>query len=52
MTDENLEELREHLKQSFSLVSALSVSGDTVDIVAGIREHLRKAYALTNSESG
>ena len=46
-----MEELKKEEEQAFHLASSLRVSGDGVDVVAGIREHLRRAYALAKEKS-
>lgn len=44
-------DLKTEINTAFKLVSALSVNGDVVDIVAEIRVHLREAYRLTEDKS-
>lgn len=48
---EKKKDLKTELDTAFKLISALSVSGDTVDVVAAIRDHLREAYRLTEDKS-
>lgn len=52
MSKEN-NDLSLELKQIYTLVSSLLVSGDSVDIVAAIRLRLRKLYeeAAENADS-
>ena len=45
-----MDELKKHIDRAFRLLSGLSVSGDAVDVVAGIREELRAAYKLAEKE--
>ena len=42
-------DLKTEINTAFKLVSALSVNGDVVDIVAEIRVHLREAYRLAEA---
>lgn len=42
-------DLKTEIDAAFKLVSAVSVSGDVVDIVAKIRVHLREAYRLAEA---
>ena len=44
-------DLKTEINTAFKLISALSVNGDVVDIVAEIRVHLREAYRLTEDKS-
>ena len=44
-------DLKTEINTAFKLVSALSVNGDVVDIVAEIRVHLREAYRLAEDKS-
>ena len=37
---------QKEIDEAYKLVSALQASGDTVDIIASARAHLRKAYEL------
>lgn len=43
-------DLQKEIDQAFKLISAFSVSGDAVDVIAGIREHLRAAYQMAAQE--
>lgn len=36
---------KQHVSEAFNLVSAISVHGDTVDVMAHVRHELRMAYA-------
>lgn len=36
---------KNHIKNAFDLISAISVHGDTVDVMAQARNDLRTAYA-------
>lgn len=50
MDEKKLEELRGHLSEAFNMISAFPVTGDQVELMAATREHLRRAYALTEPE--
>lgn len=39
-------DIQKEINQAFALISAVLVSGDAADAVAGARAHLRKAYEL------
>lgn len=39
-------ELQKKIDHVFKLVSAISVSGDGVDVMAAVRSHLRAAYGM------
>lgn len=39
-------DLQKEIDQAFKLVSAIPVNGDSVDIMAKVRNHLRSAYNL------
>ena len=39
-------ELQKEIDQAFRLVSAIPVSGDGVDVMAAVREHLRTAHRM------
>lgn len=41
-----MKELMEEIENAFKLISAISVNGDGVDVIAGARESLRKAYKI------
>lgn len=41
-----MNELQKHIDQAYMLISAFAVKGDGVEVIAGVREHLRQAYAL------
>ena len=40
-----IEKVKQHIDDAFKFVSAISVHGDTVDVMAQIRHELRMAYA-------
>ncbi len=44
-----MEALKQELDQAYKLVSALRVEGDAVDVVSGIRAHLRRAWTLAGT---
>lgn len=48
---EKKKDLKTELDTAFKLISALAVSGDTVDVIAAVREHLRTAYRLAEDRS-
>ncbi len=39
-------ELQKELDRAFKLISAICVSGETVEVMAAARESLRRAYQL------
>lgn len=43
-------DIQKEIKEAFDLVSAISVSGDAVDVISAIRIHLRAAYNAAKSE--
>lgn len=45
-----MNELQKELDQAYKLASALPVSGDGVELMAAVREHLRVAYRLAGAE--
>lgn len=47
-----MEELKKELDRAYRLVSALRVDGDAVDVVSGIRAHLRRAWTLAETDGG
>lgn len=47
-----MKELKKELAQAYNLVSALRVDGDAVDVVSGIRAHLRRAWTLAGTSGG
>ena len=47
-----MKELKKELDQAYKLVSALRVDGDAVDVVSGIRAHLRRAWTLAGTSGG
>lgn len=47
-----MKDLQEELIRAFSLISAIPVSGDGVDIMAAARERLRKAYRMAGEQKG
>ena len=44
-------ELQQTLSAIFDLLSAIPVKGDSVEIMAAVREHLRNAYKTAGKES-
>lgn len=40
-----VKEAKQHIDEAFNLISAISVHGDAVDIMAQVRHELRMAYA-------
>lgn len=48
---EKKKDLKTELDTAFKLISALAVSGDTVGVIAAVREHLRAAYRLAEDRS-
>lgn len=45
-----MKEIRGEIKEAFQLLCAVLVNGDNVELIAGAKEHLRKAYALTEGK--
>lgn len=45
-----MNEIQKQLDKAFTLISAIPVSGDAVEIMAMAREHLRSAYNLAGEE--
>lgn len=43
-------DLQKELDQAFKLLAVIPVNGDNVEVMAGIREHLRTAYRLAEPE--
>ena len=43
-------DIQKEIDQAFALISAVLVSGDAADAVAGARAHLRRAYELAADE--
>lgn len=41
-----MNQLQKHIDEAYKLISAFAVKGDGVDLIAGVRAHLRQAYAL------
>ena len=39
-------DLQKQIDQAFKFLSAIPVSGDGVELMAAVREHLRKAFKL------
>lgn len=44
--------LQTEILTAYTQISKLQVSGDTIDLIAGVRAHLRKAYELTETKEG
>lgn len=45
-----MNDMMKEIDEAFKLLSAIHVAGDAVDVMAGVREHLRHAYKLAASE--
>lgn len=45
-----MNEAQKEIKAALDLLSALSVSGDVVDVMAAVKVHLREAYRLAEPE--
>ena len=41
-----MKEIREHIQEALRMLSALSVNGDAVDVMAAAKAHLRDAERL------
>lgn len=46
ITEEAMEELRNELKAAYDMASAIPVTGDSVELMAAAKEHLRRAFKL------
>lgn len=46
-----MSEIAKEIDEAFKLLGAIPVVGDAVDIMAGVRSHLRKAYQLVKSQN-
>lgn len=44
-------ELQKEIDQAFNLVSAITVSGDGVDVMAAVRARLRAAYSMAGKHT-
>ena len=44
-------DIQKEIDEAYKIISALQASGDTVDLIAGVRSHLRKAYKLAAEPS-
>ena len=47
-----MKEIKKHLEEAFQLVSSIPVKGDTVDVMAVVRNNLRAAYRLLDEKNG
>ena len=50
-----MDNIRKEINEAYKMLSAIPVSGEGVDLMALAREHLRRAYQLTdetNDEEG
>lgn len=45
-------DIQKELEQAFSILHTIPVSGDNVDRMMMVREHLRKAYRLAQQKEG
>ena len=45
-----MNDLMKEIDEAFKLLGVISVAGDAVDVMAGVREHLRRAYKLAAPE--
>lgn len=45
-----MNEIQKQLDKAFTLISAIPVSGDAVEIMAMAREHVRSAYKLAGKD--
>lgn len=45
-----MKEVRKEIDEAFRLLCAILVNGDNVERMAAAKEHLRKAYALTEEK--
>lgn len=50
MEHDKMKNISKALDEAFMLLSSIPVRGDSVDIMAGVREKLRYAYQLTKDE--
>lgn len=45
-----MDALKKEIDEAYKLLSAILVAGENVELMAGAKEHLRKAYRLANEE--
>ena len=43
-----MEDIKRELEEAYKMLSAIAVSGESVDVMAMAREHLRRAYKLAD----
>ena len=49
--EKKLTPAQKEIDEAYKLISALQASGDTVDLIASVRVHLRKAYELAEEKA-
>ena len=47
-----MNELQNKINEAYELISAVSVSGDNVELIAAAKESLRQAYKRAETEEG
>ena len=45
-------DIQKELDFAFSLISAIPVKGDSVEVMASAKEHLRQAYRIAGEKDG
>ena len=45
-----MKKIKQHLEEAFHLVSSIPVKGDSVDVMAAVRNNLRAAYRLLDEK--
>ena len=45
-----MSDLQKEINSAYTVLAAIPVSGDHVEVMAAVREHLRRAYKLAASE--
>ena len=45
-----MKKIKQHLEEAFQLVSSIPVKGDSVDVMAVVRNNLRVAYRLLDEK--
>ena len=46
-----MNDIQKEINEAYRMVSAIPVSGDAVDVMAGARIHLKEAYKLAGDKS-
>ena len=46
-----MNDIQKEINDAYRMISAVPVSGDAVDVIAGARIHLKEAYKLAGDQS-